>query len=222
MPHETRLFNLEVTFDDNHSHMENLRAQEPPRHFHYLQVEYIQMLEGELDIGDKPTLLTPSDGELGIPAWARNRVIPLPPSEDRKYTRFLPSGPGAVGDYMLVAIFYKNYYRYMDHALAPGGEGISISIIQVLCVSLFLSLALDDQGSASHKLQMFDRGGSCLAFPKSIPFNLTLSKATAVVIGRWLGGILGYQPYYKKWTTDWETAKQHMSTSIFTSRFARD
>ena len=134
LPHKTRLFNLEVTFDDHHTHMEKLRAQEPPQHFHYLQVEYIQMLEGELyvDVGDKRVLLTPADGELEIPAWARNRAIPLPPSGDRKYTKFLLSGPGAVGDYMLDAIFYENYYRYMDQALATGGEGISV--VQVLCV----------------------------------------------------------------------------------------
>ncbi|EAT89586.1 hypothetical protein HBI56_029130 [Parastagonospora nodorum] len=159
------------------------------------------MLEGELyvDFGYKRVLLTPSEGDLEIPAWARNRVIPLPPSEDR-------NAPGSYSmvpeqsDYMLDAIFYENYYRYMDHALAPGGEGISV--IQVLC--------------------MFDRGGSCLALPNSIPFSLTLSKAMTVVFGRWLGVILGYQPYYKEWTTDRETAKQRMSTSIFTSRFVRD
>jgi hypothetical protein len=70
LPRETRLFHLEVMFDDYHPHMEKLRAQEPPQHFHYLQVEYIQMVEGELyvDVGDKRILLTPSDGELGIPA----------------------------------------------------------------------------------------------------------------------------------------------------------
>lgn len=69
---------------------------------------------------------------------------------------------------------------------------------------------------------MFDRGGSCLALPKFIPFSMTLSKAMTVVIGRWLGGILGYQPYYKEWSTDWETAKQRMSTSVVQKRFARE
>lgn len=137
LPHPTRLFNLEVTFDDHHPHMQKLRAQEPPQHFHYLQFEYIQMLEGELyvDVGEKRVQLTPSDGELEIPPWCRNRAIPLPPSEDGRHTRFLLSGPGADGPYMLDAIFYENYYRYMDQALAPGGEGISV--VQVLCVSLF-------------------------------------------------------------------------------------
>lgn len=44
------------------------------------------------------------------------------------------SGSGASGTRKLDFIFYENYYRYMDDALAPGGEGLSI--IQVLCVSL--------------------------------------------------------------------------------------
>jgi hypothetical protein len=124
--------------------MEKLRAQEPPQHFHYLQVEYIQILEGQLDVdvGDERIRLTSSDEELMIPAWCRNRAIPLPPSNDRKHTRFLLSGPGANGPYMLDSIFYENYYRYMDQALAPGGEGISI--IQVLCVSPFNIKRQDD------------------------------------------------------------------------------
>ena len=64
----------------------------------------------------------------------RNRLIPTPPSDQRRYTKFLMSGSGASGTRKLDFIFYENYYRYMDDALAPGGEGLSI--IQVLCVSL--------------------------------------------------------------------------------------
>jgi hypothetical protein len=44
------------------------------------------------------------------------------------------SGSGASGSRKLDFIFYENYYRYMDEALAPGGGGLSI--IQVLCVSI--------------------------------------------------------------------------------------
>jgi hypothetical protein len=116
--------------------MEKLRAKEPPQHFHSLQVEYVKMLEGEvyIDVGDERTRLTPSDDELEIPAWYRNRMVPVAPSKDRRYTKFLLSGPGADGPCMLDSIFYENYYKYMDQALAVGGEGISV--IQVLCVSL--------------------------------------------------------------------------------------
>lgn len=78
------------------------------------------MLERELhvDVGDKRILLTPS-GELEIPACYRKRAVPLPPSD---------------GSYMLDAMFYENYYRYMDQALSPGGDGIGI--VQVLCIGL--------------------------------------------------------------------------------------
>ncbi|KAF2680810.1 hypothetical protein K458DRAFT_372838 [Lentithecium fluviatile CBS 122367] len=149
------------------------------------------MLEGELnvDVGDKRIRLRPSDDELEIPARCRNWAIPLPPSEDRKYTKFLLNDPGADGPYMLDAIFYENYYRYMDQALSPGGEGISV--VQVFC--------------------MFGAGGSCLVLLNFILFSMTLSKAMTVVIGRWLGGILGYQPYYKEWTTDWETVEKRFA-----------
>ncbi|ORY13380.1 hypothetical protein BCR34DRAFT_535608 [Clohesyomyces aquaticus] len=187
LTHPTRLFNLEVIFDDHHPHMLKLREQIPPQYFQYLQVEYVKVLEGSLylDIGKKRVLLTPSDDEREIPTWTRNRAFPGPLSAERRLTKFLLSGPAAAGTFMLDTAFYENYYRYMDRALAPGGEGISI--IQVL--------------------SMFDAGGSCLALPRFIPFNMCISRVMGVVVGRWLGGLLGYQPYYKEWTTDWETAK---------------
>jgi len=32
---------------------------------------------------------------------------------------------------------------------------------------------------------------------------------------------MGYQPFYKKWTGDWEVACGKMETSVFQRRFAR-
>ncbi|KAF2463678.1 uncharacterized protein BDR25DRAFT_245311, partial [Lindgomyces ingoldianus] len=159
------------------------------------------VLEGSLyvDVGTRRVLLTPLKPELQVPPWVRNRVIPGPPFPGQRFTKFLLSSPAAVGPYMLDFIFYENYYRYMDQALAPGGEGIDL--IQVLC--------------------MFDAGGSCLALPSLIPFNMTISRIMGIILGRWLGGILGYQPYYREWTTDWETARKRMETSPFQRRFAR-
>jgi hypothetical protein len=66
---------------------------------------------------------------------------------------------------------------------------------------------------------MFDAGASCLALPKFVPFNMIIAKALTVVVGRWIGSLLGYRPYYKEWSTDWEAAKQRMSTSVFQKRF---
>ncbi|PSN62789.1 hypothetical protein BS50DRAFT_603421 [Corynespora cassiicola Philippines] len=170
-----------------------LREKNPPQHFHYLQGSLY------VDVGERKILLTAADGELEIPAWARNRAISGPASDDNKHTRFLLSGPVADGPYMLDDVFYENYYRYMDQVLAPGGEGISI--IQILCVS---------SSNLTRYVHMFDAGGSCLALPSSIPFNMGISR-----------GLLGYQPYYKEWTTDWETAKKRMQTSTFQKRFAK-
>ena len=59
-----------------------------------------------------------------------------------------------------------------------------------------------------------------MSLPWWVPFGRTVSIVSGVVIGRWLGGILGYQPFYRKWTTDWELACQKMETSVFHRRFA--
>jgi hypothetical protein len=162
-------------------------------------VEYFQVLEGSLyvDVGDERELLTPSSDELPVESWVRNRVIPGPLSADQKKTIFLLSGPAAQGTRMLDYIFYENYYRYMD---AMVSEGQAIELIQILC--------------------MFDAGGSCIALPWYVPFGMTVSRIMGVVFGRWLGGFLGYQPYYKEWTTDWETARERMRSSFFQRKFA--
>lgn len=68
--------------------------------------------------------------------------------------------------------------------------------------------------------QMFDAGASYLSLPWWVPFGKTLSRGTGIVVGRWIGGLLGYQPYYRKWTTDWDTACSRMEQSIFQRRFA--
>lgn len=66
---------------------------------------------------------------------------------------------------------------------------------------------------------MFDAGGSYLSFPPWVPFGRHLSVVTGVVVGRWLGGLFGYQPFYREWTTDWGTACDKMEKSIFQRRF---
>lgn len=157
------------------------------------------MLEGSLyvDKGSERVLLTPTSDELAVGAWVRNRVIPGPLSTDQQKTVFLLSGPAAQGARMLDYVFYENYYRYMDGQVVSGNP---IELIQILC--------------------MFDAGGSCVALPWFIPFGMTLSRALGIVVGRWIGSRLGYQPYYKEWTTDWETASARMRTSISQRKYA--
>jgi hypothetical protein len=67
---------------------------------------------------------------------------------------------------------------------------------------------------------MFDAGGSYLSLPTWIPFSRTLARALGIVMGRWVGSLLGYQPYYRRWSTDWGLACERMRSSIFQRRFA--
>jgi hypothetical protein len=68
---------------------------------------------------------------------------------------------------------------------------------------------------------MFDAGGTYLSLPWWIPFGRTVSIVLGTVLGRWIGsGLLGYQPFYRKWTSDWELACEKMGASVFQRRFA--
>jgi len=53
-----------------------------------------------------------------------------------------------------------------------------------------------------------------------VPFGQTISQTLGVVVGRWLGGMLGYQPFAQVDTIFWELACQKMETSRFQKRFA--
>lgn len=37
-------------------------------------------------------------------------------------------------------------------------------------------------------------------------------------MGRWIGGLLGYRPFFKEYTTDWQYAVKKMESSFFTRR----
>ena len=60
-----------------------------------------------------------------------------------------------------------------------------------------------------------------MSFPWWVPFGQSISIALGVVVGRWIGsGLLGYQPFYRKWSSDWEMACKMMESNIFQRRFA--
>ena len=67
---------------------------------------------------------------------------------------------------------------------------------------------------------MFDAGGSYMTLPWWVPFRGRVSQLAGIVIGRWLGGIAGYQPFYRKWSDDWQLACEKMETCVFLRRFA--
>lgn len=69
---------------------------------------------------------------------------------------------------------------------------------------------------------MLDAGGHYTPAPAWMPFRLFFGYWTSVVIGRWLGGLLGYKPFFKEYTTDWEFAVTKMKSSFWTRRLVDD
>lgn len=65
---------------------------------------------------------------------------------------------------------------------------------------------------------MLDAGGHYTPAPAWMPFRLFFGYWASVVIGRWLGGLLGYKPFFKEYTTDWEFAVNKMKSSFWTRR----
>lgn len=112
--------------------------------------------------------------------------------------KFLLSGERTDSVFELNPVFFENWYRYQDEIVVKGKK---VDLIQVLST--------------------FDAGGTYITLPKWLgPLRHVLAIALGVVIGRWIGGLLGYQPFYREWTTDWELACRKMETSFFQRRFA--
>ncbi|RYP48691.1 hypothetical protein DL768_005471 [Monosporascus sp. mg162] len=199
LSHPERSFALEISLD-----LEKGReffTRKPPMHFH-VQEEYIEAIEGKmgLELEGRELVLTPADGRFLIPPYANHRSYPMPLSaqdEGNTRVRFLLSAEKTSEAFELNPVFFENWYRYQDQFVMHGEK---LSLIQLFST--------------------FDAGGTYVSLPPWVPFGQYISIAMGVVIGRWIGGLLGYQPFYRKWTTDWDLACRKMETSIFQRRFA--
>ncbi|KAF2688561.1 hypothetical protein K458DRAFT_440167 [Lentithecium fluviatile CBS 122367] len=201
VPLPNRCFAFSVTFLLNHEKLLSLAKEKPPLHFHPYQEEFITVLEGRLavEVEGVEHILTSADGELSIKPWTNHRLYPPPHKDGESVTRFLLSGVDTDETYKLDELFFENWYGYQDAVFV---HGEAISIIQVM--------------------SMFDAGGSYMSLPVWIPFSKTIARAMGVGLGRWVGGFLGYQPYYKKWSTDWGLACRRMKSTFLQRRFAID
>lgn len=240
---------FEVVFKLAHPRMVALAGQKPPEHFHPYQDEYVEVTRGRLvvEIEGREHILTPASGEFVIPRWANHRLYPPPPpspaaagtatssgdggNEDGKETRFLLSGEDTPRLFRLDAVFFENWYAYQDEVLL---HGKSIDVLQVMCVSTrllgpfsFSTPVLYTRVRISHDMvhclrwiQMFDAGGSYLSLPWWVPFRRTVALVLGVALGRCVGALLGYQPFHREWTTDWDAAVEKMGQSVFQRRFA--
>ncbi|KAI0199428.1 hypothetical protein F4808DRAFT_211671 [Astrocystis sublimbata] len=212
-PHDaSRAFAYEVTFDLTHPRIVAVAAQKPPLHFHPYQEEYIEIVQGRLavEVEGVEHVLRPSDGEFKLRPWCNHRLY-SPVTElgagnnDKEYedgwdgekTVFLLSGEDTDEMFRLDTVFFENWYAYQDRIVVDGEK---IDLIQVM--------------------SMFDAGGSYLSLPRWIPFSRTIARCLGIVVGRWIGGMLGYQPFFRQWTTDWDLACQKMEMSVFHRRFS--
>ncbi|GAP85197.1 putative 4-hydroxybenzoate polyprenyl transferase [Rosellinia necatrix] len=204
-----RSFTIEATLDLGKG--ARFFGQKPPLHFH-VQEEYIECTQGKLGLEfvrgrgrGEELVLTPADGRVAIPPYVDHRSYPMPPAlqdDDggaaAAVVKFLLSAERTDAVFELNPAFFENWYRYQDEVVATGAR---VDLVQVLCT--------------------FDAGGTYVSLPWWVPFRQTASIALGVVVGRWIGsGLLGYQPFYRKWTTDWESACRKMETSVFQRRFS--
>ncbi len=48
-----------------------------------------------------------------------------------------------------------------------------------------------------------------------MPFRRFIGYWGSVLLGRWIGGLLGYKPFFKEYTTDWDYAVAKLKGSWF-------
>ncbi|KAF2753656.1 hypothetical protein EJ05DRAFT_167131 [Pseudovirgaria hyperparasitica] len=199
LPHATRAFVYDITFHLKHPRLLALNSKKPPLHFHPYQKEYMQVLEGELfvEVDGVEMALAPEHGEITVRPWQHHRLYPHP-SGGRDTMRFLLSADDTPESFKIDNVFFQNWYAYQDEVvLHKGGH---FDVLQVM--------------------NMFDAGGSYLSLPTWMPFRCQISRAAGILLGRWIGGLAGYQPFREEWTTEWELACKKMSETWTLRRFA--
>ncbi|KAI2623541.1 hypothetical protein GGS26DRAFT_224718 [Hypomontagnella submonticulosa] len=136
--------------------------------------------------------------EFRVPPWIIHRLYTVSASSrgsqalDSNIVRFMSTGQKTFEVLKTDLLFFENWYRYQDEALRSRGK---VDIVQAMC--------------------MFDAGGSYILLPSWVPFRRATSYIVGVIVGRWLGTLLGYQPYYRQWSTDWHLACEKMNSSFF-------
>ncbi|KAI4865255.1 hypothetical protein F4820DRAFT_458305 [Hypoxylon rubiginosum] len=198
--HPERSFAFHVTLDLVKG--EQFFTKKPLVHFHANQDEYIQALEGNLglEVEGKEIVLTSRDPEFRIGAWVNHRSYPLePPRQDgSKVVVFLLSGEPTRSVFQLGTLFFENWYGYQDEMV---GAGRPIRFLQVLST--------------------FDAGGTYVSLPRWVPLGRRVAQMIGIVGGRWIGSMLGYQPFYRAYSTNWGLACETMESTIFQRRFAK-
>ncbi|KAI9841067.1 MAG: hypothetical protein M1837_001038 [Sclerophora amabilis] len=132
----------------------------------------------------------PGDGEVSAKAGDVHRFFIHPDSTEDMTVYLSASDSG--NDYQLDRIFFENWYGYWHDALLFDKR---LDWIQFLSIQ--------------------DGGDAYIVPPAWVPFRRTVGYWGSVVIGRWIGGLLGYKPFFREYTTDWDYAVAKMKGSYF-------
>ncbi|KAJ6779468.1 hypothetical protein PWT90_00774 [Aphanocladium album] len=187
----------------------------PPPHFHLHQTERFRVIKGRvgIEVNEKVTILRPSDGVAICPAGNIHRFIVDVPrdkncpedDDDDGELVFMVNATDSGKDFVLDRIFLENWYGVRVDSFKYGTK---IDFIQ--------------------QCATFDGGDHYLPFPATLPQWVPMTWSVAirtflgfwitVIIGRYIGGLMGYQPFYKEYTTDWELAVAKMQGTWFYRR----
>ncbi|KAL8792096.1 MAG: hypothetical protein Q9195_005271 [Heterodermia aff. obscurata] len=168
------------------------RPQGPLLHFHQFQTEYFRVEAGlmGIEVNGATRSVTRDDGEISVKAGSIHRFF-IHPDSPGDMTVYLSASDAGM-DYQLDRIFFENWYGYWHDALLHDG---GLSLLQYLAIQ--------------------DGGDAYTPAPAWVPFRRTVGYWTCVILGRWIGGLLGYKPFFKEYTTDWDYAVMKMKGSFF-------
>ncbi|KAI9928669.1 hypothetical protein ASPWEDRAFT_36435 [Aspergillus wentii DTO 134E9] len=191
---QTYRHNVEGPIPDNLRQLINSpnRPKGPPPHFHQFQTEYFRVETGVMGINvdGQVKRVTKEDGEVSVKAGSIHNFFIHPDSEETMTVYLSASDSGM--DYQLDRIFFENWYGYWHDALLHGG---GLDWIQFLAIQ--------------------DGGDAYTPAPAWVPFRRQVGYWTCVIVGRWIGGLLGYKPFFREYTTDWDFAVAKMKGSFF-------
>ncbi|KAG6365905.1 hypothetical protein INS49_000081 [Diaporthe citri] len=200
-PPKDRNIYFHVRIDPNHPRLLALQAagKKPPTHFHPRQWEYFKVERGSLtvEIDGVPHDFTAADGEYALRPGPHHCLYGTPGQAPGTAVEFwLSASPSGVAGELDQA-FFENWYAYQEEVMLRGAAPDPIQV-----------------------LSMFDAGDSYLSPPAWVPFRRFFGRALGVVVGRHVGGLLGYAPFLPEWTTDWDAACRKMSLHWTQRRFA--
>ncbi|KAH9906350.1 hypothetical protein F4778DRAFT_769447 [Xylariomycetidae sp. FL2044] len=210
----------------------------PPPHFHAHQTERFRVLKGRIgiEVNEEITVLRPGDEVAVCPAGNIHRfIVDVPPELDTPRTR-VPNGAANGVDHMNGAV--GRVHDAQDEEVWDGESILMVNatdsgkdfVLDRIFLENWYGVRVDsfkygDKIDFIQQCATFDGGDHYLPFPAALPawipkpwsvrIRTFLGFWLTVIVGRYIGGLLGYQPFYREYTTDWELAVAKMKSTWF-------